>query len=227
MTTNRSSNHGTVAIRRLREGDAEFAATLHRDALPHGFFVALGMPFLRSYYGAFVNSPEAVALLASCDDAPAGILVGTVDDGAHYRFIVRRWWWRLLPWAFLGLVAHPSLATRFLRTRARRYARGFVRLARRTTPAAPAGATRAEAPTPAGVLTHLAVTAQSRGAGVGAALVSAYVDEARSRGARRLRTVTLADEQGAGAFYERVGWQAGPERADLDGRLWSTYTLDP
>lgn len=225
MTTHRSSSHGTVAIRLLQKPDAEFAATLHRDALPHGFFVALGSRFLRSYYRAFAHSPAAVGLLATVDGEPAGILVGTVDDGAHYRYVVRHRWWTLLPSAVVGLLSHPSLAMRFLRTRARRYARGFVRLARRTSPAAPAAAKPAEAA--AGVLTHLAVTAQSRGAGVGAALVAAYVDEARSRGARRLRTVTLADEEGAGGFYERMGWRAGPQRPDLDGRVWSTYTLDP
>ena len=63
-----------------------------------------------------------------------------------------------------------------------------------------------------GSLGRLAVTAEARGLGVGAALVRAVEDAARARG---LAAVDLHAQTHALGFYERLGYQAyGPEFPD-------------
>ncbi|MFJ6073435.1 GNAT family N-acetyltransferase [Streptomyces sp. NPDC093065] len=63
-----------------------------------------------------------------------------------------------------------------------------------------------------GSLGRLAVTANARGLGVGAALVRAVEDAARARG---LTAVDLHAQTHALGFYERLGYQAyGPEFPD-------------
>lgn len=214
-------------LRPLDQADLGFSAELHAAALPHGFFVSLGPRFLRAYHRSFVASPFGVGLVAVVDGVPAGFVLGTVDDGQHYHHLVRRQWWRLLPAALAGMLRHPGVAGRFVRTRLRRYLRGFVRL-RRGAPA-PAGEARAApgaAPAgPQGALTHIAVSADRRTHGVGVALMAGFLDAVRAAGGRRLRVVTLAGEAGAGPFYARTGWESAGRFCDAEGTWWEAFTL--
>lgn len=207
-------------MRALTEADLELAAELHARALPHGFFPKLGTRFLRSYYRAFMISPSAVGLVADAPDETAGVLVGTLDDRGHYRFLTRKWW-VLGPAAAAALARRPRLLLWFLRTRAHRYARGLVRL-RRSSPPPPPGARTAR---PASVLTHLAVLEDHRANGVGRTLVAAFVEQARQAGVAAIRVSTLADSEGAVPFYERLGWTSTGSRHDGEGRSWVDLRL--
>ena len=210
---------GTTEVRSLSEADVSFAAALHRDALD-GFFVELGEPFLRQYYETFISSPFAVALIASVDGQPRGILVGTVDHGAHYRWIARHRRTALALSAVRALIGRPRLAASFVRTRAGRYARGVVRLARRRGRSEP---THIGPIT--GVLTHVAVLPASRDNGVGSTLVGRYVEEAFAGVATRLRVATKS-EDGATAFYRRLGWRDDGSMQNLDGAVFDVLVLE-
>lgn len=212
---------GLTEVRPLTADDLEFASALHADALPDGFFVALGPNFLERYYGAFVGSPYGVALLATHGRERRGVLVGTIDDAGHYRWVFRNHGGRLASAALRGLVRDPRLALRFARTRARRYARGAVRLGRRN---ARHGESAPVVPT-SGALTHVAVVAESRDNGVGSKLVDAYVSAAFARGARRLRVATRA-ESGTADFYRRLGWCPSGSVRNLDGVAFDVLTLE-
>lgn len=76
------------------------------------------------------------------------------------------------------------------------------------------------------VLTHMAVEPTARNAGVGQALVAAFVGVAGEHGTPQLRLVTRDDPSGVAGFYERLGWSRGPSAVDVDGQQWVTYTLD-
>ena len=208
-----------AGVRALTPADAAFAAALHARALPHGFFARLGPRYLRAYHASFAASPFAVALVAVVGARPVGVLLGTLDNRAHYRWVVRH---RLLRLAFAGVLAlavRPRLAAAFLRTRAAHYARSLTRLRRRGVPAA--GGPQAPG-RPVAVLTHVAVASAARGRGVGARLTEAFVGTAHSA-AGRIALVTLAGDAGAGRFYERLGWVRVDERRDRDGRLIAEY----
>ena len=217
----------SLLLRELTAGDVAFAAELHHRCLPGGFFARLGVRFLRTYYQSFVESPWAVALLAEVDGYPAGMVVGTLDDARHYRFVLRRCGARLALSGLLALLTRPGLAWWFLRRRARRYARGFMRIGRPTPPAGARRPAGAASPDPTGALAHLAVAPGRRRAGVGSALASAFLDQARSAGAARVGLLTSADDPATAAFYASTGWAQAGRRVDVDGRSWVRFTRVP
>lgn len=203
--------------RPLRRGDLDFCAALHADALPHGFFVELGPRFLRSYYATFLDSPHAVALLASVGGHPAGALVGVLSPRAHARWVLRR---RAVTLALRGaasMALRPRPALRFLKTRLGRYAASWRRHA--------TGSASGGADEPA-VLSHVAVVAGARGTGAGRRLVRSFEREARRAGARRAVLSTLEGHEGAGAFYARLGWRRSGSHATADGRRMEEWTRD-
>lgn len=206
-----------VGLRAMGTADLPFVAALHRRCLRHGLFPELGPRFLASYLGTFVSSPFAVALVVAGPDEPLGFLVGTLDDRAHYRHVLRRDGPRLAVLGALALLVRPRVAWRFARTRASRYLRGSVRLARH---GGPVSALPVE-----GVLAHVAVDANGRGRRVGAALVEEFVAHARHADVPAVRLVTRADGDGAGGFYQRLGWQEVGRFDDRDGLAWTRYRL--
>ncbi len=66
---------------------------------------------------------------------------------------------------------------------------------------------------------EFAVLAAHRGRGIGAALLEAGVDEARSRGARRLTLRVLSTNPGARRLYEAAGFE-------LEGVLRGEFLLE-
>lgn len=210
-----------VKVRPLTAADDHFAAELHAAVLPDGFFPALGNRFLKAYYGSFRRSPHGIGLVAYADGSPAGVLVGTSDDEAHYRWVVRQAWWRLVGPAVVGLVRRPRLMTSFVRTRARRYLRGAARLS-----TAGEGTALPRSDHRIGTVTHLAITDHFRSEGIGAALVERFIREARDAGTTRLQVVTRAGDDGAGGFYAAIGWRSAGTRTNLDGAPYDRFMMD-
>lgn len=207
-----------VVVRPMSPEDHGFAAALHEKALGHGFFGRLGTGFLGAYYDSYIASPHGVAFIAQTDDGPAGFLVGTF--GPHSSWVLRNRWMPLVWRGLVALLARPSELGLFLRTRIGRYARGLLRLGGFTTGRARSGARRGKSPA---VLMHVAVSDEARGLGVGGALVDAFLDAARRAGASEACLVTLAGDDGAGAFYRRLGWNLQAVREDRDGRPIECY----
>ncbi len=75
------------------------------------------------------------------------------------------------------------------------------------------------------VITAVVVDPAERGMGVGEALVVAFVERARASGAPEAQLTTLSGRDGAGAFYEALGWERVGEHTTRDGARRSTYRL--
>lgn len=228
MTSERRPGQAPI-VRNLEDRDVAFAADLHHECLPDGFFAKLGVPFLNAYYGCFVRSPWAVCLIAEVDGRPAGVVVGTVDSWQHNRFVVRRCGWRLGRSGLVALVRRPRLALWFLRTRGHRYARGLVRLVWRRVPHAgtvPPPQSSSEQSGQQALLAHLAVTPKMRRNGAGGALVGGFLDAARARGVGSVRLLAAADQDVTRDFYEKLGWDQAAEVVDVDGKRWVQFVRD-
>ncbi len=209
-----------VEVREMLPGDLRFAARLHALALPHGLFPRLGEPFLRAYLRTFVQSRDAVALIAIRGEMRSGFVVGVVDERAHYRWVVRRRGLILCAVGFMAILRRPVVAVHFARTRLRRYAAGLARLARGSAPGVAVPAEGRPA-----VLAHIAVESADRGSGVGGQLASAFLEQVRERGGVQARLLTLSDGP-AGRFYERLGRRHSETIDDGDGLRWTSYVID-
>ena len=111
----------------------------------------------------------------------------------------------------VALLARPRLWADFVRVRARSYAGRAVRSlkARRAS-----GSESGE-----GELIYICVESRYRQRGGGAALLDAFVGEARRSGTQRLHLVTEEDNGTARRFYDRRGWcTMDGSRKALDGR---------
>lgn len=207
---------GAADIRAIETDDLDFGAALHAETLPHGFFAELGHRFLRAYLATFVDSPHAVALLVSAQDAPVGTVVGILRPDEQARWVLRHRGVRLALIGGIALAARPRLVLRFARTRISRYRRAWGR--RRASPAS--GSTGQPA-----ALSHVAVAPGAGGGGLGGQLVHAFVDAARDAGCSRVVLATLAGENGAAGFYRRLGWVERTPHRDFDGQSMISFSL--
>ena len=210
-----------IGVRPMKEHDLVRAARLHRQHLPNGLFPSLGERFLRRYLRTYLDTPTAVALAIEGEEGAFGFLCGTVDRRAHRDHVLRHHAGSLVRSGLVSLTMHPTVAVRFIRTRAWHYLRALLRVGRRKRGGAPTtGASRKAWPA---VLAHLVVAPHSRCAGAGAALVDAFETVARERGLALAELLTLPGEAGAGGFYERLGWHSGELCSDRDGVSWIRY----
>lgn len=207
-----------VALRPMARHDIAFVANEHRAHFPENVMGRLGVPFLRSYYATFLDTPYAVATVAEINGRSCGYLVGILDTGAHRKLLLRRHGARLAAAAVSGSLFHPRLASGLLKRRV------SLRLQRRrrfnVTSAMP------PAPGRVAVLSHVATVEPMRGVGVGRALVSDFVNTSRGSEADRISLATLDGPAGAGNFYARQGWFLQARRQTFDGRWIRIYDLE-
>jgi GNAT superfamily N-acetyltransferase len=212
-----------ITVRSMAPGDLAAAARLHATLLPHGFFPRLGQRYLRAYYRTFLSSPHGIGLVACLADQPVGVLVGTAHNAAHYRWVIQH---HGLPLAWLGLLAmlvRPTVAAWFVRTRLRRYARRLVRLPLRPAPTGREAGTGDPAAGDTAVLTHVMVSGDAQGQGIGTALAERFAAAASTAGASRAMLVTFAGQAGASTFYKRLGWEHLEDRPGRDGWRLSVF----
>lgn len=213
-----------LRIREAEFRDLRWIARLHAQQLPHGFFVSLGPRYLRAYHRSFIDNRYGVALVAERNGEAVGFVVGAAHAGNHRRLLVRQSGLRLALAGVGALLVRPPVAFEFARTRSGRYVRGLTR-AVRPTPSAPSASGPVAAPVlDCAVLTHVAVDPSAQRVGAGSALVDAFAEEVRVRGAQRIELVTLADQRGAADFYTRLGWQPLAEAAGA--RSFRKFGLD-
>ncbi|MEJ5886876.1 GNAT family N-acetyltransferase [Pseudokineococcus marinus] len=198
--------------------------------LPHGFFPSLGRGFVARWHGAHLDAPHGVALVAELvggsEAVPVGFLVGATDQRALVAEVVARHRWSLAAAGARALGLRPRAALRFVRTRARPYARRLLGTGGRgpaDAAAAPPRSTDDRAPV--AVVAAVVVAPAARGAGVGEALLEAFAARARAAGTTTAELVTRADG-GATAFYERLGWERVADRSSKDGARVLTYRTD-
>lgn len=206
----RSPAGGRVVVRRMGTADVEGAIDLHQVGLKNEFITRLGRRLLHRYYRAWVSSPTGLCLLAEVPGEPAvaGLLLGSVNPAAHYRFILRHHGPGLAAAVLGQSIRHPSLGLDLIRTRGLRYARGAIRAlwgtVRRPQPTPPADHTVVSPRV--GEITHVAVAASRRRTGIGRSLLRAAEDAMREAGVDRIDLVTPLDDEGAARFYETTGW---------------------
>jgi glycosyltransferase involved in cell wall biosynthesis/ribosomal protein S18 acetylase RimI-like enzyme len=194
---------GRVQVRRARQRDAAAMARLHRESLPAAFLPALGDGFLKRLYRAAAKDDDAVALVAVDRGRVVGFAVAAPSIRAFYRRFARR----------EGLAAGIAAAPHLFRT-------GVLRRVIETAryPSEDAGLPEAE-------LLSIAVDGSRRSHGVGGALAEAVASGLADRNVREFKVVVNAANEGAGRFYERLGFRLAAQTAVHAGaasNVWVT-----
>lgn len=223
-------NEQGFALRRMGLQDLPFVVAAHRQHFADGFFARLGPRFLARYYRTFLDGPTAVAVVAERAGEPCGYLTGILRTRQHRRLLLRYHGPGLAVAGCSAMLRHPAAGLTFLTTRLPRYVRGLHRaLDRRPSieSSAPsdAGGLPATLVGDVAVLTHVVVSEPRRHRGVGTRLVDYFVNEALSAGCAHAVLVTLADREGAAAFYERRGWTRHGGVITVNGKPLWRYTL--
>nr|WP_210000630.1 GNAT family N-acetyltransferase [Paeniglutamicibacter kerguelensis] len=214
-----------VAIRPATLGDFPLTADWQCRFLRDGLFPLLGPRFVRHWHATFLDAPWGFAFIAETTGpdgpVPSGFLFGSSDQLRHVDDVLRSHRTRLGIQGVLGLAVRPRLCLGFLRTRARPYLR---RLLKRPVPeTVPAAGPMPVAKPRIAVITALVVDPASRGHGIGGQLVEHFLAQASDAGAPLAELVTKAGPDGAGRFYERLGWAPVHEHTTRDGGIARTY----
>jgi GNAT superfamily N-acetyltransferase len=219
-----SARLGQLVVRPARYGDLRITSRTHVNLLPTGLFPSLGARFVRRWQRTFLDSPYGVGYVVIDSTAPrdgiVGFLLGTTDQAGHMAALLtnRRTMASLAMAGVWALVRRPQAAIRLMRSRVWPWARRLF-LGR---PAGPVPTGSASSPQVA-VVAALAVHPEWRGSGIGARLVTRFVQHARLAGATVAELVTPTGSTGATGFYERLGWEAGPHHRTRDGDDLRTY----
>jgi glycosyltransferase involved in cell wall biosynthesis/ribosomal protein S18 acetylase RimI-like enzyme len=176
---------GQARVRRARSRDARALARIHREALPEGFLSSLGERFLRRMYLALARDPDAVALVAEDGNGVVGFATGVRSvRGFYRRFYLRH-----------GFQAAVAAAPNLLHG-------GMIR---RITETAAYPADSRDLPD--SELLSIAVADGWRSHGVGRALARGILDGLADRGAREIKVVVGAENEGGNRFYAGIGFE--------------------
>lgn len=216
---------GTPRIRPLEATDVARAAALHREELEIEFLSRYGLAFLRTYYRAWLEAPEAIGLGAVDEHGDlVGLLLGAVDPALHVHGMVRRHGIRMGAQIVLQACAHPTLAKDLIATRGFRYIRGVARVfAPRFQSSTPSPSDQVAGPLIAEI-THVLVQHEHQGLGVGRELVQSAVAAARAGGREEMVLVTPPD-LAARRFYEQQGWLVDKEITSRSGEFFVRFRL--
>jgi len=197
-----------VRIDRFDSGHVRRAVDVHIRAFPGFFLTSLGPAFLREFYRSFLEEKTAFGFVAVDDKNGAclGAVFGTTAPVGFFRKLAAGRWWAF-GLAALGQVARrPSIIGRLVRG-----------LSYRGDPPARPGYA---------LLSSIAVSPEAQGRGIGRALLTAWVEEARARGGPGVYLTTDAlDNDAVNSFYRTNGWSLESSFVTPEGRKMNRYVL--
>lgn len=185
------------------------AVDVHMRAFRTFFLTFLGPRFLREFYGSFVTDPAGIGFAAEEDGTGRvlGSVVGPQTPAGYFKRLLKRRWWAFCIASLSAVLRRPTVIKRLFRAV---FYRGE----------APAGAERA-------LLSSISVSPDAQGQGVGKALMLAWAEEARRRGAvGAFLTTDAADNDAVNRFYQSLGWRLESSFATPEGRRMNRYVLD-
>jgi len=186
-----------VTLRPMREQDISPLAAIHLAAF-RGFPNArLGRVYARAMLRWFFSNPNGIAIVAERDQTFCGYVVGA--PLGYQKAFARH---MILP-AILGYLTHPTAWANF-----RVLQSAWLRL--RNLACRANVSSEPTIPTPAYSLVSIAVAPPFRGQRIGQALIHAFENAARARGAVAVRLTTRPENPAAIALYQTSGWQQLP-----------------
>lgn len=195
-----------ISIREAQPSDVAALAALHVESFQGFFLSRLGARFVAELYSGFVESPDAICVVACQNADVVGIAAGPIDPPVFFRRLLFRRGYRFAFAALPVLARHPwEIGRRLL---------GALLY-------------RGEAPPRydcAALLSTICVHPSSRGTGVARELLDRFCAVAAAGGAKYAYLTTDRDDnQSVNAFYVRAGFSVTAEVGRSGGRIMNCY----
>jgi ribosomal protein S18 acetylase RimI-like enzyme len=195
-------------IRQMERTDIPQVVSVHLASFPGFFLSFLGDRFLAVFYTGICRAQDGIGLVYLDNQGqPAGLLVGSVNPRGFYSRLLRRDWLRFRLASLAALRKRPSILRRLLR-------------AMRYPSKNPAGGDVA------GIFS-ICVSPRLQGSGAGKDLISAFLEEAKRRGSRRVYLTTdQMNNDAVNAFYTNLGFKVERQFVTPEGRRMNEYWID-
>ncbi len=172
-------------IARLGREHVKDVARLHRQSLT-GLLTTLGLPAIRAFYAGCAKTNSAIGFVHLDDERLHGFVLGSLRPDKLKTEALRENFADTLAGMSLGIARRPSSLLWLMKSFG----------------GPDEGSYSASVPE----LTYLAVSGESRGAGIGKQLVDAFTNAMRDSGAEAYELSVDENNQQAISFYERLGF---------------------
>lgn len=196
-------------IRDALVGDLKAIVKIHRNAFPGFLMTMLGPRFLHEYYGAVLEYPGRILLVAiNSDGAFCGFVAGFSKPSDFYRhFNTRKK--KVMLSAALHVAVRPNLW--------RRVIENMRKVDSRSSSAESENVKTAE-------LASVAVVPDMPRRGCGKQLVIAFLERAKDMSIREVELTTDAvGNDAVNVFYQGLGFSVSKKFARVDGRQMNQF----
>lgn len=195
-------------LRNAAERDLQTIVAIHLNAFRDSFLTKLGPRFLERYYAIALAHDTGILLVSERQSEIEGFVCGFLRPGEFYAKLRRDRRSIAIP-VMCAVARYPSLAARVVYS---------IRSLRKRSTGAEVGGCE---------LSSIAVSPQAAGAGVGKALLTAFLDRAWAMGAGRVYLLTDTDGNASvNAFYRKGGFRLERQFEQFGGRWMNEYSLD-
>lgn len=195
-------------IRRLSPVDIDSVVNVHMRSFRGFFLTFLGPRFLSEFYRASVDDPSGIGYAYWLgEDELCAFVVGSSQPAGFYGRLIRYRWWRFGFASVYALIRQPNIILRLLRA---------LRMPRQELPS-----------NNCGTLMSIAVDPGIQGKGIGKALVTAFLDEARRVGLSHVNLTTdKLNNDSVNKFYLNYGFHCIRTYVTPEGREMNEYLID-
>jgi len=192
-------------VKPMEKRHAAAVADLHRIAIDSGFLSSLGPRFLRQLYKAVPSCPAGFGYVwEEPDSRVLGFIACAESTGRVYKqSLLRRGVLMAIP--LLRFMVRPSVLRRMIHTL--RYP------------------SQVGDDLPAAEVLSVAVSGDSRGRGVGRAVMSAALEEFKRRGITDVKVAVWAENAAGNAYYRNCGFKLAVVR-EHHGLQMNVYVRD-
>jgi ribosomal protein S18 acetylase RimI-like enzyme len=194
-------------IRKLSVSDVSQVVAVHLASFPGFFLSFLGTKFLSLFYSAICAAPEGIAFVyLNNSGITTAFVAGTSNPGGFYSRLLKRDWCKFATASLAAVLRRPSVVWRILRAI--------------THPSGnPVGDDVAG-------LFSIGVLPELQGTGAGKQLVRTFLNEAKSRGCKRVFLTTDRDNNDSvNAFYTKLGFEIKRQYVTPEGRRMNEYWI--
>jgi ribosomal protein S18 acetylase RimI-like enzyme len=195
-------------LRPARPEDVPGIVMVHMASFQQFFLTFLGPGFLARLYLEISREPGAVFLVATDGGGRVvGFAAGVADLPAFYRRAARTKWFTFGMASVRAALSRPSILPRLWR--------------------ALRAADQAKGASCSASLMSIAVAPETKGAGIGKRLITAFLERMDQQGQTKVCLVTDRDNNAATlGFYDGLGFQKTREFQTREGRWVCEYMID-